>query len=132
MMFQACPVEKLSPNVLVMRLQPDEGISLTFEVKPPGPEICVSSLSLDFNYQAAFGESPPDAYETLLLDCTRGDSTLFTRHDWVEMAWSLITPVIRAWERTQPKSFPNYEAGSWGPKEADLIIERDGRQWRHP
>jgi len=132
MMFQACPVEKLSPNVLVMRLQPDEGISLTFEVKPPGPEICVSSLSLDFNYQAAFGESPPDAYETLLLDCTRGDSTLFTRHDWVEMAWSLITPVIRAWEGTQPKNFPNYEAGSCGPKEADLFIERDGRKWRTP
>ena len=132
LLFQACPVEQLSPNVLVMRIQPNEGISLTFEVKPPGPDICVSSLSLDFNYHSAFGEDPPDAYETLLVDCMRGDSTLFTRHDWVEMAWSLMTPILQAWEGTQPTGFPNYKAGTWGPKEADLFIERDGRRWRRP
>lgn len=132
LLFKACPVEQLSPNTLVLRIQPDEGISLTFEVKPPGPEICVSSLSLDFNYHNAFGTSPPDAYETLLIDCMRGDSTLFTRHDWVEMAWSLMNPIIKTWESIGPLNFPNYNAGTWGPKEADLFIERDGRQWKRP
>lgn len=132
LLFKACPVEKLSPNVLILRIQPDEGISLTFEVKPPGPEICVSSLSLDFNYHNAFGTSPPDAYETLLIDCMRGDSTLFTRHDWVEMAWSLVNPIIKTWESIGPLNFPNYNAGTWGPKEADLFIEREGRQWKRP
>jgi len=131
LLFNACPVEPVSPNVLRLRIQPDEGISLTFEVKSPGPDICVSSLSLDFNYQAAFGYPPPDAYETLLIDCIRGDSTLFTRHDWVELAWSLITPLLRRWESTVP-NFSNYEAGAWGPEEADALIESDGRRWRRP
>jgi glucose-6-phosphate 1-dehydrogenase len=132
LLFKACPVEKLSPNVLILRIQPEEGISLTFEVKPHGPEICVTSLSLDFSYRAAFGTTPPDAYETLLIDCMRGDSTLFTRHDWVELAWSLVNPIIKTRESTPPKNLPNYNPGTWGPKEADLFIERDGRQWRRP
>ena len=132
LLFQSCPAEKVSPNVLVLRIQPQEGISLTFEVKQPGPEICISSLGLDFHYQASFGSPPPDAYETLLIDCIRGDSTLFTRHDWVELAWSLITPLLRRWESTVPPDFPNYEAGAWGPKEAEALIESDGRRWRRP
>jgi glucose-6-phosphate 1-dehydrogenase len=131
LMFRSC-ANDVSPNVLVMRIQPDEGISLTFEVKPPGPDICVSPLSLDFNYEEGFGSASPEAYETLLEDCIEGDSTLFTRHDWVELAWSLMDPIIQAWSRTAPKNFPNYEAGSWGPKEADEFIERDGRRWRRP
>ncbi|HEX2228179.1 MAG TPA: glucose-6-phosphate dehydrogenase, partial [Candidatus Binatia bacterium] len=90
LMFRACSVDEVSPNVLVMRIQPDEGIALTFEVKPPGPDICVSPLCLDFRYDEAFGSSPPEAYETLLEDCIEGDSTLFTRSDWVELAWSLV------------------------------------------
>lgn len=132
LLFRACPIENLSPNVLLLRIQPDEGISLTFEVKPPGPEICVSSLSLDFNYKGAFGTAPPEAYETLLIDCLRGDSTLFTRYDWVELAWSLMSPILQAWESTPPAHFPNYPAGSWGPKEAEALIETDRRHWRQP
>jgi glucose-6-phosphate 1-dehydrogenase len=133
LLFKACAaVDDLSPNVLVIRIQPDEGVSLTFEVKPPGPEICVSPLGLDFKYQQAFGSSPPEAYETLLEDCIEGDSTLFTRHDEVELSWSLVDPIIKTWERIKPTNFPNYEAGSWGPKEADEFIQRDHRRWRRP
>ncbi len=132
LLFESCALTRFSPNTLVLRIQPDEGISLSFEVKPPGPEICVSPLSLDFTYKAAFGESPPDAYETLLLDCMRGDSTLFIRHDWIELAWSLVTPVLEAWEATPPPKFPNYAAGSWGPQEAEALIREAGRQWRRP
>jgi glucose-6-phosphate 1-dehydrogenase len=90
----------------------------------------IHPLSLDFKYEQAFGNSSPDAYETLLEDCIEGDSTLFTRRDWVESAWSLMDPITQAWERSRPKDFPNYESGSWGPKEADEFIQRDGRHWR--
>jgi len=132
LMFRACAVDEVSPNVLCMRIQPDEGISLTFEVKPPGPEICISPLSLDFKYKQAFGGGPPEAYETLLEDCIEGDSTLFTRHDWVELAWSLMDPIIKTWSRTRAKELPIYPAGTWGPREADEFIQRDGRRWRRP
>jgi glucose-6-phosphate 1-dehydrogenase len=132
LMFRACAVDEVSPNVLAMRIQPDEGISLAFEVKPPGPEICVSALSLDFNYKQAFGGSPPEAYETLLEDCIEGDSTLFTRHDWVELAWSLVDPIIKTWGRTRAPELSTYPAGSWGPGQADEFIQRDGRRWRQP
>jgi glucose-6-phosphate 1-dehydrogenase len=132
LLFRSCAVEDVNPNVLVMRIQPDEGVSLTFEVKPPGPDICVSPLSLDFDYEQAFGNSSPEAYETLLEDCIEGDSTLYTRHDWVEQAWALVDPIIKTWDRTKPTNFPNYEAGSWGPKEADEFLQRDGRRWRRP
>ena len=129
LLFQACALGQPSPNVLVLRIQPDEGISLTFEVKAPGPDIFVNSLSLDFSYQAAFGGGSPDAYETLLLDCMEGDSTLFTRHDWVELAWSLIAPII---EGREAAALSLYDAGSWGPQAADRFIEGDGRMWRRP
>jgi glucose-6-phosphate 1-dehydrogenase len=129
--FQACAaVDGLGSNVLVMRIQPDEGVSLTFEVKPPGPEVCVNSLCLNFDYEVAFGAASPDAYETLLLDCLRGDSTLFTRQDWVELAWGLVTPLLHAWHKSRTDAIPLYPAGSWGPKEADALIEKDGRMWR--
>jgi glucose-6-phosphate 1-dehydrogenase len=132
LLFKSSAVEDVSPNVLVMRIQPDEGISLTFEVKPPGPDITVSPLSLDFNYSESFGNSSPEAYETLLEDCIEGDSTLFTRHDWVEWAWALMDPIIQVWGLSKPKNFPNYEAGSWGPREANDFMQRDGRKWRRP
>jgi glucose-6-phosphate 1-dehydrogenase len=132
LMFRACAIDEMSPNVLCLRIQPDEGISLTFEVKPPGPEICVSPLSLDFKYQQAFGSSPPEAYETLLEDCIEGDSTLFTRHDWVELAWSLMDPIINTWSKMGAKGLSTYPAGSWGPGQADEFIQRDGRRWRQP
>ncbi len=132
LLFKSSAVEDVSPNVLVMRIQPDEGISLRFEVKPPGPDITVSPLNLKFNYSEAFGNSSPEAYETLLEDCIEGDSTLFTRHDWVESAWALMDPIIQVWSLSKPKNFPNYEAGSWGPKDADEFMQRDGRRWRRP
>jgi glucose-6-phosphate 1-dehydrogenase len=131
LMFRSCAVDEVSPNVLVIRIQPDEGISLTFEVKPPGPEICVSPLSLDFKYDEAFGRGPPEAYETLLEDCIEGDSTLFTRSDWVELAWALVDPIIGAWQDGQ-NPMGTYAAGSWGPAEADQFMQRDGRRWRRP
>jgi glucose-6-phosphate 1-dehydrogenase len=132
LLFKACAVEDVNPNVLVLRIQPDEGISLTFEVKPPGPDICISPLSLNFNYEQSFGSSPPDSYETLLEDCIEGNSTLFTRHDWVELAWALMDPIIQVWSLSKPKNFPNYESGSWGPRDADEFMQRDGRRWRRP
>jgi glucose-6-phosphate 1-dehydrogenase len=132
LLFKSHAVEDVNPNVLVMRIQPDEGVSLTFEVKPPGHDMTIKPLSLDFNYAEAFGNSPPEAYEALLEDCIEGDSTLFTRHDWVELAWSLMDPIIQVWNLSKPKNFPNYEAGSWGPKEADDFMARDGRRWRRP
>jgi glucose-6-phosphate 1-dehydrogenase len=132
LLFKSHAVGPVNPNVLVMRIQPDEGVSLTFEVKPPGPDMTICPLSLDFNYEEAFGSSPPEAYETLLEDCIEGDSTLFTRHDWVEAAWSLVDPIIQVWNLSKPKNFPNYPAGSWGPQEADEFMARDGRRWRQP
>ncbi len=132
LLFKSSAVEDVSPNVLVMRIQPDEGISLRFEVKPPGPDITVSPLNLKFNYSESFGNSSPEAYETLLEDCIEGDSTLFTRHDWVESAWALMDPIIQVWSLSKPKNFPNYEVGSWGPKDADEFMQRDGRRWRRP
>ena len=132
LLFKSHAVEDVSPNVLVMRIQPDEGVSLTFEVKPPGPDMVIKPLSLDFNYAESFGNSPPEAYETLLEDCIEGDSTLFTRHDWVELAWSLVDPIIQVWNLSKPRNFPIYEAGSWGPREADEFMQREGRRWRRP
>jgi glucose-6-phosphate 1-dehydrogenase len=132
LLFKSHAVEDVSPNVLVMRIQPDEGVSLTFEVKPPGHDMIIRPLSLDFSYEEAFGNSPPEAYEALLEDCIEGDSTLFTRHDWVELAWSLVDPIIQVWNLSRPRNFPNYETGSWGPKEADEFMAREGRRWRRP
>ncbi len=132
LLFKSHAVGAVNPNVLVMRIQPDEGVSLTFEVKPPGSDMVIKPLSLDFNYQQSFGSSSPEAYETLLEDCIEGDSTLFTRHDWVESAWSLMDPIIQVWNLSKPKFFPNYDAGGWGPNEADEFIQRDGRGWRKP
>jgi glucose-6-phosphate 1-dehydrogenase len=132
LLFKSHAVEDVNPNVLVMRIQPDEGVSLTFEVKPPGHDMIIRPLCLDFDYEESFGNSPPEAYETLLEDCIEGDSTLFTRHDWVELAWSLMDPIIQVWNLSRPRNFPNYEAASWGPKEADEFMAREGRRWRKP
>jgi glucose-6-phosphate 1-dehydrogenase len=132
LLFKSSAKENISPNVLAMRLQPGEGVSLTFEVKPPGPEISVAPLSLDFKYEQSFGSSPPEAYETLLENCIEGDSTLFTRQDWVELAWSLMDPIIQTWQISKPRDFPNYAVGSWGPEASDVFLDRDGRRWRQP
>lgn len=119
----------LESNVLALRIQPDEGISLKFEAKLPGQGMRLHPVMMDFRYGTSFGIGLPAAYETLLLDCLQGDTTLFTRGDEVETAWSLMNPVLEAWKEEVPE-FPNYEAGSWGPTAADELIRQDGREWR--
>jgi glucose-6-phosphate 1-dehydrogenase len=120
----------LMPNVLLIRIQPDEGISLTVAAKEPGPDLKLGPVTLDFKYNEVFGGEPPEAYERLLLDVIHGDATLYARGDWVERAWELLQPVIDAWSAT-PAGLPVYEAGSWGPAEADAFIARDGGGWRN-
>lgn len=129
------PVE---PNQLVMRVQPNDGITLRFEAKIPGaavaltPEIEVTSVDMDFTYNEAFNIALSPAYETLLLDAMIGDATLFTRTDEVEAGWHLTDPVLDYWAKNPPEKLPTYEAGSWGPKEADALLGRDGCAWRKP
>jgi len=119
----------LQPNVLVIRIQPNEGISLRFAAKLPGQALRIRSVNMDFRYGSSFGVKPPEAYERLLLDCMLGDSTLYARRDMVERGWEIVTPILEAWKKPAPE-FPNYEAGSWGPQAAFELIERDGREWR--
>jgi glucose-6-phosphate 1-dehydrogenase len=119
----------LLPNVLVIRIQPNEGISLRFAAKLPGQAMRIRPVNMDFRYGSSFGVKPPEAYERLLLDCMLGDSTLYARRDMVERGWEIVTPILEAWK--QPATdFSNYEAGSWGPAAASELIERDGREWR--
>jgi glucose-6-phosphate 1-dehydrogenase len=128
----------LKPNTLVMRVQPNEGVSLNFEVKVPGAAVAmtqhveVAPVDMEFSYAEAFGETAAPAYETLLLDVMIGEMTLFTRSDEVEAAWKLIDPLITYWESHPPKRMPEYPAGSWGPREADELIEECGAEWREP
>jgi glucose-6-phosphate 1-dehydrogenase len=130
MIFQSA-AQQVSPNVLTMRIQPNEGISLLFEVKMPGPDLRTRSVDMDFGYGAAFGGSNADAYDRLLLDCMMGDQTLFTRADEVEAAWRVVTPALTVWEsRTDPANIPTYEAGTWEPEAAEQLLNRDGRRWR--
>ncbi|MCC6445113.1 MAG: glucose-6-phosphate dehydrogenase [Armatimonadetes bacterium] len=118
----------LEPNLLIIRIQPDEAISLRVAAKIPSPEIRIQPVLMDFRYGSFLGAEPPDAYERLLLDVTLGEATLFTRRDEVEVAWSVVTPIL---EGSRPgETFPNYEAGTWGPQAAFDLIEADGRQWR--
>jgi glucose-6-phosphate 1-dehydrogenase len=117
------------PNRIVMSIQPQERIRLRFHVKEPGPVLHVSPVNMDFSYADHFGAVLPEAYETLLLDVMRGDATLFMRADQVEAAWSVVAPVLDAWASTRPNDFPNYAAGTWGPAQANDLLERDGRRW---
>jgi len=130
LIFQSA-AQQANPNVLTMRLQPNEGISMRFEVKMPGPELRTRPVDMDFRYGSSFGKTSGDAYDRLLLDCMIGDQTLFTRADEVEAAWRVVTPALTVWEApTDPASIPQYEAGTWEPKEAEELINRDGRRWR--
>ncbi|MCH8056056.1 MAG: glucose-6-phosphate dehydrogenase, partial [Deltaproteobacteria bacterium] len=123
--------KKLDPNWLVLNIQPDEGISLSFGAKLPGPEMNIKSVTMDFSYQTSFGVGSRSAYSTLLNDCMRGDATLFERADSVEAAWGLVDPILNAWKGAPSPRFSNYAAGSWGPREADQLLKRDGRRWRN-
>jgi glucose-6-phosphate 1-dehydrogenase len=127
--------KKISPtavasNLLIVNVQPDEGISLRFEAKLPGSRMQFAPVMMNFRYGSAFGRPVPEAYETLLLDAMLGDPTLFARHDFVETSWALITPVHEAWGASRAATIPAYEAGEWGPPEADALIVADGRRWR--
>ncbi len=118
------------PNLLAMRIQPDEGILLRFGSKVPGLGLDIRAVNMDFTYGSAFNVDLPDAYETLILDALLGDASLFTRGDEVEEAWGIVTPILEAWVEGPPPDFPNYEAGTWGPAESDALLARDGRRWR--
>ncbi len=118
------------PNLLAIRIQPDEGIMLRFGAKIPGLGLDVRSVTMDFQYGSAFSVDSPDAYETLILDALQGDASLFTRADEVEHAWAIVDPIIASWADEDAPTFPNYEAGTWGPPEADELLAREGHKWR--
>lgn len=129
LMFQSA-AKQVNNNVLALRIQPDEGISLRFEVKTPGNSLRTRSVDMDFRYASAFGQANADAYGRLLIDCMLGDQSLFTRGDEVEASWRILTPVLEAWDApAAPNAIPLYEAGTWGPVEAESLFDK-GRYWR--
>ncbi|MBI2761902.1 MAG: glucose-6-phosphate dehydrogenase [Chloroflexi bacterium] len=121
---------RMDPNTIIIRIQPDEGISIKFAAKAPGPAMDLRTVNMDFLYGESFGVAPPEAYERLLLDAMLGDHTLFARSDEVEVAWSILTPLLQEWTHMKGDGMAIYEAGTWGPAAADALIERDGRRWR--
>ncbi|MHC4123502.1 MAG: glucose-6-phosphate dehydrogenase [Planctomycetota bacterium] len=127
-MFVSAGLYDMPPNELILQIQPQEGISLKFQAKRPGSKMCMSTLTMDLNYESVFGVKMPEAYQRLLLDCMVGDQTLFTRYDSVEVSWQLLTPVLEAWEKDKKEPYA-YSAGSESFPEADSIIESDGRKW---
>ena len=132
MFFHLSPDDQMEPNVLTMRIAPDEGIALRFGAKLPGPGMHLRQVQMNFSYAEAFKVQPATAYETLLLDAMEGDPTLFNRADVVEMSWGVIEPILDIWAATKPyQPFPNYGAGTWGPSASDQILARDGRAWRN-
>ncbi len=130
-LFRDTSVEHLMPNQLVLHIQPEEGISLQFAAKVPGPVMRLGSVDMNFEYQQYFGKQPSTGYERLLHDCMIGDQTLFQRADMVEVGWNVVNPMLDLWKALPPRNFPNYASGTWGPKEADELLERDGRSWRN-
>ena len=129
-LFRKTPVDHLEPNLLVLRIQPNEGIALSFSAKIPGPIVRIGDVNMDFCNAEYFEGTPATGYETLLYDCMNGDAGQFQRGDNAEAAWSVVTPILDVWSALPPRSFPNYAAGSWGPKEAGELMRRDGRRWR--
>ncbi len=128
-MFRKTPVEQLTSNRLVLHIQPDEGVSLRFGAKVPASVMNIGAVDMDFNYEDYFGDTPSTGYERLLHDCMVGDATLFQRADQVEAGWAVTEPIRKAWQAEAAPAFPNYTSGSWGPKEAFELLERDGRAW---
>ncbi|MDE5068350.1 MAG: glucose-6-phosphate dehydrogenase [Trichodesmium sp. St4_bin8_1] len=130
LMFQSA-AKQANPNVLALRIQPNEGVSMRFEVKTPGSSLRTRSVDMDFRYDTAFGKPSTDAYSRLLVFCMLGDQTLFTRGDEVEASWRALTPILSIWDApAPPEVIPLYEAGTWGPVEAELLLNQDGRRWR--
>ena len=132
MLFRDTSVERLRTNRIEIHIQPDEGITLHFGAKIPGPVVKVGAVDMDFNYVEHFGEQLSTGYERLLYDCMIGDATLFQRADMVEASWEIVTPILDIWAAIPARDFPNYESGSWGPAEGDELLSRDGRAWKNP
>lgn len=130
-LFRDTPVERLRSNFIEIHIQPDEGITLHFGAKIPGPIVKMGPVDMDFDYVDHFGEQMSTGYERLLFDCMVGDATLFQRADMVESSWRVVTPILDVWNAIPARDFPNYAAGSWGPKESDDLLERDGRKWKN-
>ncbi len=128
--FRGTDVEKMNPNWMILRIQPEEGIALEFAAKHPGPTVKLSTVSMDFAYNTYFKMAPNTGYETLIYDCMIGDATLFQRADNIEYGWQAVQPILDAWTNNPPKDFPNYAAGGTGPAEADELLARDNRTWR--
>jgi glucose-6-phosphate 1-dehydrogenase len=129
-LFNAHPDVPLEPTVLALRVQPEEGLSMRIASKLPGPKVRIYPVKMEFNYSSSFGGVSPEAYERLILDVMAGDATLFMRRDAVETAWQFVTPILEQWAHERVLNLPEYQCGTWGPIEADRLIEADGRQWR--
>jgi glucose-6-phosphate 1-dehydrogenase len=129
-LFRDEAVDSLSPNFLIMHIQPNEGISLQLGAKIPGPTVRIGQVKMNFCYKDYFGASPSTGYETLIYDCMIGDPTLFQRADNVEAGWKVVKPIQELWSAEKESDFPNYAAGTWGPAKAAELLTRDGRQWR--
>jgi glucose-6-phosphate 1-dehydrogenase len=129
-LFRGTHVERMNPNWMILRIQPDEGIALEFAAKRPGPTVKLSTVSMDFAYSTYFDVAPNTGYETLLYDCMIGDATLFQRADNIEAGWRAVQPILDAWANNPPTNFPNYVAGGNGPAAADALLARGGRAWR--
>jgi len=132
LLFEHTACSSLESNLLVLNIQPDEGIFLQFGAKSPGPAVCVQPVQFRFSYEQAFGEKSPPAYGRLLLDAMLGDATLFPREDIVEVSWALLEPFLARWRENPGRDLNFYPAGSWGPREADGLLAREGRRWRTP
>lgn len=130
-LLRGTDVRTPAPNWLLLRIQPDEGMSLEFGAKVPGPNLQIGDVRMDFKYGDYFGTAPATGYETLIYDVMIGDATLFQRADNIESGWSVVEPVLEYWSENKPHDFPNYRAGSEGPESANELLRRDGREWRH-
>ena len=129
-LFRGTHVERMNPNWMILRIQPDEGIALEFAAKRPGPTVKLGNVCMDFAYKTYFDMAPSTGYETLLYDCMIGDATLFQRADNIEAGWQAVQPILDAWASNPAKDIPNYVAGGNGPAAADELLARDGRAWR--
>jgi len=129
-LFRKTSIDRLTTNRLVLHIQPDEGISLRFGAKLPGPVLSIGAVDMDFDYEDYFGKTPSTGYERLLYDCMMGDATLFQRADQVEAAWAVVAPIQEIWSKAAPGSLPTYPAGSWGPSEADELLKCEERSWQ--
>jgi glucose-6-phosphate 1-dehydrogenase len=129
-LFRGTHVERMNPNWMILRIQPDEGIALQFAAKRPGPTVTLGNVSMDFAYKSYFAMAPNTGYETLIYDCMIGDATLFQRADNIEAGWRAVQPILDLWVSSPPKDFPNYVAGSDGPSAADELLAPNERAWR--